>query len=93
MGAVVFLAARELRARWRGWAVLVVLLAVAGGAVLAAAAGARRTATAYPRFLAASHASDVVVAPTGSARGAYFSGLPVTSALWPGCLAWVRWHR
>jgi hypothetical protein len=76
MRAVVFLATRELRARWRGWAVLVVLVAVAGGAVLAAAAGARRTATAYPRFLAASHASDVVVAPTGSARSAYFSGLP-----------------
>jgi hypothetical protein len=41
-----------------GWAVLVLLVAVAGGAVLAAAAGARRTSSAYPRYLRASHASD-----------------------------------
>jgi hypothetical protein len=39
MRAVIYLAAHELRARWQGWAVLVVLVAVAGGAVLAAAAG------------------------------------------------------
>jgi hypothetical protein len=50
MRAVVYLAARELRARWQSWAVLVVLVAAAGGAVLAAAAGASRTQSAYPRF-------------------------------------------
>jgi hypothetical protein len=54
MRAVIYLAAHELRARWQGWAVLVVLVAVAGGAVLAAAAGALRTDSAYPRFLKAS---------------------------------------
>jgi hypothetical protein len=37
--------------------------------VLAAAAGASRTQGAYPRFLTASKASDVLVAP-------YFSGPP-----------------
>jgi hypothetical protein len=54
MRAVVYLAVHELHTRWRGWAVLVLLVAIAGGAVLAAAAGALRTATAYPRFLTAS---------------------------------------
>jgi putative ABC transport system permease protein len=69
MRAVVYLAARELRARWQSWVVLVVLVAAAGGAVLAAAAGASRTQSAYPRFLMASKASDVFVAP-------YFPGPP-----------------
>ncbi|HYB89069.1 MAG TPA: ABC transporter permease [Streptosporangiaceae bacterium] len=76
MRAVTYLAAHDQRARWRDWAVLVLLVAVAGGAVLAAAGGASRTETAYPRFLAASHASGVVVAPTGSGPEAYFPGLP-----------------
>jgi hypothetical protein len=75
MRAVVFLAAHELRTRWRGWAVLVLLVAFAGGAVLAAAAGARRTASAYPRFLTASKASDVLVAPNRSGLGGYFDAL------------------
>jgi len=57
MRAVIYLAARELRARWRDWALLVLLVAAAGGAVLAAAAGASRTQSAYPRFLTASKAS------------------------------------
>ena len=73
MRAVIYLAARGLRARWRGWAVLVLLLAVAGGAVLAAAAGARRTATAYPRFLTASKAEINSEMGTGLRRcGEFF---------------------
>ena len=75
MRAVIYLAAHELRARWRGWAVLVLLVAVAGGAVLAAAAGASRTASAYPRFLTASKASDVLVAPDVPGLGGYFDAL------------------
>jgi len=75
MRAVIFLAAHELRARWRGWAVLVALVAVAGGAVLAAVAGALRTDSAYPRFLTASKASDVLVAPDGPGLGGYFGAL------------------
>ena len=63
---VLSLVVHEFRARWRGWAVLVLLVAVAGGAVLAAAAGARRTSSAYPRFLRASHASDLLVSVAGS---------------------------
>jgi hypothetical protein len=74
MRAVIYLAAHELRTRWRGWAVLVVLVAVAGGAVLAAAAGARRTNSAYPRFLQVSKASDVLVS-TGGGLGGYYRAL------------------
>ena len=75
MRAVLYLAARELRARWRGWTVLVVLVAVAGGAVLAAAAGALRTDSAHPRFLKASRASDVLVAPDAPGMGGYLDAL------------------
>jgi hypothetical protein len=44
---------RELRSRWRGWLVVAVLAGVAGGAVLTAAAGARRTQSALGRHLVA----------------------------------------
>jgi hypothetical protein len=59
--AVLLLVAHELRTRWRGWAVLVLLVGLAGGAVMTAAAGARRTSSAYPRYLRASHASDLLI--------------------------------
>jgi hypothetical protein len=75
MQAVIYLAAHELRARWRGWAVLVALVAFAGGAVLAAAAGASRTESAYPRFLTASKASDLLVAPYFSGLGGYLDAV------------------
>jgi hypothetical protein len=75
MRAVIYLTARELRARWRGWALLVLLVAAAGGAVLAAAAGASRTQSAYPRFLTASKASDVLAAPYFSGQPGYFGAL------------------
>jgi ABC-type lipoprotein release transport system permease subunit len=53
----------ELRSRWRAWLVLALMLGVASGIVIAAAAGARRTATAYERFLRDQHAFDAVVFP------------------------------
>jgi hypothetical protein len=86
MHAVIYLAVRQLRTRWRGWAVLAVLVAVAGGAVLAAAAGASRTASAYARFLTASRASDLLVAPSGPGLDGYFDALarlPGASAVAP----------
>jgi hypothetical protein len=49
----------ELRARWRSWLVLALLVGLAGGAAIAAAAGARRTQTAYPRFVKAQKAADL----------------------------------
>jgi ABC-type antimicrobial peptide transport system permease subunit len=66
MFAVAVLVAHKLRAGWRGWAGLALIIALAGGAVLTAAAGASRTNSAYPRFLAQSRASDVLVSPAGS---------------------------
>ncbi len=53
----------ELRARWRSWAVLALFVGFAGGVVLTTAAGARRTNSAYTRFLRFSHAADVLVSP------------------------------
>jgi hypothetical protein len=71
MVAVLRLAALKLRAGWRGWAGLALIIALAGGAVLAAAAGASRTDSAYPRFLAASNASDALVSPAGTGVAGY----------------------
>lgn len=48
----------ELRTRWRAWFGLALFVGLFGGAVIAAAAGARRTDTAYPRFLESQNASD-----------------------------------
>ena len=75
MRAVLRLAAHNLRARWRGWAVLALLVGLAGGAVLTAVAGAQRTDSAYPRFLHASKASDVLVSPANSGLGGYYDAL------------------
>jgi hypothetical protein len=55
--------------------VLALLVAVAGGAVLTAVAGARRTDTAYPRFLRASSAADVFVSRAGVGVGGYYGAL------------------
>jgi ABC-type lipoprotein release transport system permease subunit len=51
----------ELRTRWRAWLGLALLTGVAGGVVIGLAAGARRTDSAYSRFLRAQNAWDVVV--------------------------------
>ena len=57
----VFLHARAvLRDRRRSWLGIAVLSALAGGAVVALVAGARRTDTAYARFLRAQRAADAV---------------------------------
>jgi hypothetical protein len=60
VGAVRLVFGAELRRRWRSWLVLVVLIAVVGGLVLAAAAAGRRTANAFPRFVA-SYGYDVYI--------------------------------
>ena len=60
MGAVRLVFGAELHRRWRSWLILVVLIAVVAGLVLAAAAAGRRTATAFPRFVA-SYGYDVYI--------------------------------
>jgi hypothetical protein len=57
---------RVHRAALRAWVSVAVLLAVIGGVVLALGAGARRTDTAYPRFLGASNPPDVLVTGSGT---------------------------
>ncbi|MBO0788341.1 MAG: FtsX-like permease family protein, partial [Actinobacteria bacterium] len=68
------------RRDWRALLGLALLLGLMGGVVLTAAAGARRTDTAFPRLLRRSHASAVLVtparaAPPGPATTRYFAAL------------------
>jgi ABC-type antimicrobial peptide transport system permease subunit len=86
MKAVLRLAGHELRARWLGWVALALLVGLAGGVVFTAVAGARRTDSAYPRFLAGSKASDVLIGPAGPGFGGYdeaLAGLPGVAAIAP----------
>jgi MacB-like periplasmic core domain/FtsX-like permease family len=73
MGAVGTKVGAELRTRWRSSVALAAVVAVALAVVLAAAAGARRTETAYPRFLQEGNAADVLVSAvqSGIAGGLY----------------------
>ncbi|MEX1008510.1 MAG: hypothetical protein WD271_11770, partial [Acidimicrobiia bacterium] len=61
MGAMRMLARGELRTRWRGIAVLTLLVGFAGGVVLASAAGARRTASSFDRFVASTRPGHVTI--------------------------------
>ena len=58
MGAIGLRLRSEFRAGWRGWLLLALLLGIAGGASTAAAAGARRTQTPFPRFAASAKRSS-----------------------------------
>jgi FtsX-like permease family/MacB-like periplasmic core domain len=71
MRAIGAIAAHRLHAGWRGWAALALLIGLAGGAVLAAAAGARRTESAFPRFLRGTAAASVLVGPARSGVGGF----------------------
>ena len=65
----------ELMSRWRGWAAIALLIGLAGGVVLTTAAGARRTDTAYARYLHYSHAADVIVSPQDRGLPDYYPAL------------------
>ena len=56
----------EARARWRAWLGLAVLAGLVGGVATAALTGARRTETAYPRFLTGTAAFDVLATNGGT---------------------------
>ena len=49
----------ELRSTWRATVLLALLFAIGGGCALTAFAGARRTQTAMPRFVAYNRPEDV----------------------------------
>jgi len=59
MGAVWMWLRSEGRARWRVWLGLAIVLGAVTGASIAAGAGARRTESAYPRFVRSRHSFDV----------------------------------
>src|SRR2546430_99597 len=61
----------ELRGRWTSSLVIVLLIGLAGGVALTAAAGARRTDTAYPRFLTATNSEDFLVSAFKVGIGLY----------------------
>jgi putative ABC transport system permease protein len=58
---VLFRARADLRSRWRAWVGLAVLVGLFAGAITAVVAGARRTDSAFPRFLKATKAPDILV--------------------------------
>lgn len=62
MAAVGLRLRAELGRRWRSWLGVAIIIGLVGGAVLALVAGARRTDSAYSRFLDAQNAYDVLIA-------------------------------
>jgi hypothetical protein len=72
MRAVWMRARAELRSRWRATVVLMLLVGLAAGVVMSAALGARRTQTAFPRFLKTAHAADALISvPLSGIRSFY----------------------
>jgi FtsX-like permease family len=66
----------DLRQRWRALLSLALLLGLIGGVVLTAAAGARRTDTAYPRLLSWANATQVDLLPAANGFPAdYYAAL------------------
>jgi ABC-type antimicrobial peptide transport system permease subunit len=66
----------DLRRRWRALLSLALLLGLIGGVVLTAAAGARRTDTAYPRLLSWASATQVELIPAANGYPAgYYAAL------------------
>jgi putative ABC transport system permease protein len=61
MTAVCIFLRAELRRRWRAWLCVALIAGVFAGMVTAAAAGARRTDSSYPRLLAWSQPPDLLL--------------------------------
>jgi hypothetical protein len=76
----------DWRAGWRAWLGLTLVIGVAGGSVMAAAAGARRTDSAYARFARTEQSADERVYDTpnpdsGRADFARVVALPSVTAV------------
>ncbi|HEX4398562.1 MAG TPA: hypothetical protein VH136_13070, partial [Trebonia sp.] len=79
----------DVRRRWQAMLALALLLGLIGGVALTAAAGARRTDTAYPRLLAWANASQLDIFPQGTGLTGYYTALaklPEVGALGTGQL-------
>ena len=75
MGSTWLALRADLRVRWRAMAGLALLLGLIGGVVLTAAAGARRTDTAYPRLLQWANAAQVDIMAPGTGLTGYYAAL------------------
>ena len=92
MGAAWYRAKGELGRRWRTTLLLVLLVGVAGGAVLATVAGARRSSTAYERLgeeTLSSH-MDVALADTDQEPAATIDDVAAAARDLPEVLAVAR---
>ena len=69
----------ELRRRWQTWLTLALIAGLFAGAVAAAAAGARRTDSAYPSLVAWSDAPDVLLF-SFPGQSSTFGQFPVAAA-------------
>src|SRR5580704_10775138 len=65
----------DVRRRWPALLSLAVLLGLIGGVVLTAAAGARRTDSAYPRLLQWANATQLEITPEGTGFNGYYTAL------------------
>lgn len=70
MADVAFCVRTQLRARRLAWVLLAILIGLSGAVVMIATAGARRTDSAYTRYLRSTHGSDLLLSPdeTGTAQ-------------------------
>ncbi len=75
MGAMWLSLRSATRLRWRALVALAMLAGLIGGIALTAAAGARRTDTAYSRLLRRSNASQFLVSPTVGGFDGFFRAL------------------
>ena len=75
MTAVLTRLRSDARRGWRSWLALALIIGVFNGVVLAAAIGARRTETAYPRFLERSHAHDLLLSPAATGIPSFYGVL------------------
>src|ERR1035438_373370 len=75
MGGAWLIVRADVRRRWRAMLAMVLLIGLVSGVVLVAAAGARRTGTAYPRFLSRRLAADLLVSPAQSGFRGYFQAV------------------
>jgi ABC-type antimicrobial peptide transport system permease subunit len=65
MGVASYVGVVDIRGRWRRYAGIALLLGLTAGLALFAVAGARRTQSAYPRFLRSVNASTMAVGSLG----------------------------
>jgi ABC-type lipoprotein release transport system permease subunit len=72
---VVFCVRAQLRARRAAWALLAILIGLSGAVVMVAAAGARRTDSAYTRYLTTTHAADLLLSPDQSGVARLYADL------------------